>query len=1501
MKKHLLLVCISLLSILHSFSQVSYTAADFGVAGDSLFYSRVVLNNSSDNFSLAGANVSWNFSNLSPTTQFPYQFLVSGTAGYRPSYVTKCIAGGGTTNGCIADFNALTNVAFKSNDSITISTYTFSNLVTMDEKANNSLTTNIIGMTGTIKGATLPLSLTYTQPDRVYLFPITYTHSDSSKSSYEINLTSDGLDVIYKVHANRVNHADAWGSITSPYATYASTVRLRTTVEYTDTLLYFGTTIPVPAYTDVTYSWFATAYTAPVFTASGTIVAGQEKINTVTYLDTVECLPPAAIADHSPLAPTLNGSTGSVKVNFTSSSINANTFYWNFGDPGSGNLNTSTEVDPSHTYTAGAIYDVSLIACNTGCRPEQCDTDNFTVKVYDTTQVRATFIANPLVTCVENTVDFTNNSTNATSYLWEFGDGTSSTLTNPTHTYNAAGSFKVTLYASDATMTDSIKKTITVQPLPAPVIHNTGPLTFCNGDSVTLYASGGTEYVWSTGHIGATIIVRASGSYSVTASNSCGSATAGPVVVTVNKPEDTVTVTGSPTICQGDSVTLQANTGNGLTYQWKRDGNVIVGATASAYEAKTTGNYKVNITQNGCQGVSNIIAVTANPVPVASIYVQSGTLICSGDSLLISAVTANGDSYQWQLNGQSINGATKSTYYAKQAGNYTLVVSKNACSATSNGIQLSTIQTPVPVLTYTGNGSICQGDSLQLSTSAGTGYTYQWQSNGHNIPGATSTFYTATVAASYSVVVTNQGCSGASNSLNLILNPLPESNAGSGKNIVGCGLATVTIGGNPTGSGGTGTLGYSWSPTSGLDSSMVANPTVHNLGVTTNYTVVVTDQNGCSSSATTTVTVTSSTLGVSITHVGPTSWCFGTNDSVLMTAVPSVGGSYLYNWSPATALSSVNAVAATAKPTTPGIYDYTVLITDINGCQASANLQVQVLALPVAAIIALDTTSLCSGDSTHLIAAPGAGYQYQWLDNNSNISGATAIEFATAAAGSYSVSVTSNICSQASNSVAVTVKPQPTAFIAASGNLGFCAGGSALMVASAGNDYTYQWYENGDNIAGATSLSYTTSDSANFYVVVALNGCSQQSNTLATSVYQYPADSIAVIGSPAFCQGDSSLLEIISGTGNNYQWQMNGASINGATSSQLYVSAPGTYYAQVTSINQCTSTSLGVPITVNQYPVASVAPNDTQSFCTGDSLLLTASISTGDTYQWLLNGTPITNANDLYFTAYTAGDYTVAVTQNGCTTQSDTAAQIVVNAYPVAVITAASNELCPGDTMSLYASGGLGYTYNWQLNGADINDAASDSVSYVVATPGIYDAVIISAGCSTTSNVLAISYNPSPVITQNDSTLTATPGLNYQWYNDTAAVPGASQQTFNPQALGGYSVIVTDSTGCSQPSSVYNFTSYTAIQGINADYAGISIYPNPAHNSASIVLGMSHDGNISIQLVDIIGNVVQNVYQGRVAVGNSFYQLALGLLPQGVYLIKFNDDNNIITKKIVKE
>ncbi|MBK7854662.1 MAG: hypothetical protein IPJ79_06860, partial [Bacteroidetes bacterium] len=126
---------------------------------------------------------------------------------------------------------------------------------------------------------------------------------------------------------------------------------------------------------------------------------------------------------------------------------------------------------------------------------------------------------------------------------------------------------------------------VTVNSVVIPTVTASGSTTFCSGGSVTLTASVGTSYLWSTGATTRTITVTTAGSYSVTVTSASGSGTSLPVTVTVNQlPIVTITPGGSTSLCQGASVTLTST--GGVSYLWSPGGQ-----TTKSINVNTAGNY----------------------------------------------------------------------------------------------------------------------------------------------------------------------------------------------------------------------------------------------------------------------------------------------------------------------------------------------------------------------------------------------------------------------------------------------------------------------------------------------------------------------------------------------------------------------------------------------------------------------------------------------------------------------------------------------------------------------------------------------------------------------------------------------------------------------------------------------------------------------------------------------------------------------------------------------
>ncbi|NBW43799.1 MAG: hypothetical protein EBR29_08320, partial [Sphingobacteriia bacterium] len=258
-----------------------------------------------------------------------------------------------------------------------------------------------------------------------------------------------------------------------------------------------------------------------------------------------------------------------------------------------------------------------------------------------------------------------------------------------------------------------------------------------------------------------------------------------------------ITPAGSLSICQGSSVTLQANTGAGLTYQWSLNGTAISGANNATYVANAAGVYTVTLSDSAnCSFTSAPATVVVNPLPSVTISATGNTTVCQGSAVNLSAGSGTSfATYQWNLNGTPVAGATAATFAATATGTYSLTVTDaNGCSATSNNISVTIRE--LPIATITGNAAICQGGSTILSANTGTGRTYQWKRNNINIIGATTANYTAITAGSYTVTVTSNGCSATSNAIAVTVNPLPTVTVSAASSTTFCPGGSVVLNAN---------------------------------------------------------------------------------------------------------------------------------------------------------------------------------------------------------------------------------------------------------------------------------------------------------------------------------------------------------------------------------------------------------------------------------------------------------------------------------------------------------------------------------------------------------------------------------------------------------------------------------------------------------------------------------------------------------------------------------
>ena len=450
-------------------------------------------------------------------------------------------------------------------------------------------------------------------------------------------------------------------------------------------------------------------------------------------------------------------------------------------------------------------------------------------------------ISGSAVLCNNNSTTLTANG--GTTYLWSTGSSQRTITVSQPGTYVTT---VTTVYGCSAS--DSV----VVTPFANPSIL--GEATFCSGGYTTLTATGGDSYQWSTGATSATINVNTAGNYSVTASTENGCSGSTSVNVVENQPA-IVTITGNSVICNETGTTLTAT--SGASYLWSS------GETTQSINVNNPGSYSVTVMNaNGCSGSSSQTVTMMEPA-----VITGNTNICEGETAILSVSGAG--TYTWS------NGAHTSSITVGTPGTYTVTASlPNGCSSTASAeVTVATAPTP----TILGNTTLCQGQSTTLTVNGGTSYAWSNGSTNNNISVNQSGVYTVTAS-------NTEGCSATAN-VTVTVNPLPNISI-SGDNSF-CQGNSVVLTAN-------GASNYTWS-----NGSSNATITVSNPGT---YTLIGTDANNCTNTATKTVTA-NPTYNVPITHSICQGDSYNFNGQNLTTA-----GTYTHN------LSTVNGCDSIALP-----------------------------------------------------------------------------------------------------------------------------------------------------------------------------------------------------------------------------------------------------------------------------------------------------------------------------------------------------------------------------------------------------------------------------------------------------------------------------------------------------------------------------------------------------------------------------------------------------------
>jgi Zn-dependent metalloprotease len=555
---------------------------------------------------------------------------------------------------------------------------------------------------------------------------------------------------------------------------------------------------------------------------------------------------------------------------------------------------------------------------------------------------------------------------------------------------------------------------------------------------------------------------------------------------------------------------------------------------------------------------------------------------------------------------------------------------------------------PTAVITPAGPTTFCTGGSVVLNASTGTGYTYQWQQGGTDIPGATNSGYTASVTGSYTVRISSFSCVSTSLGTAVTVNSVFAAPIG--------GATSVCTGQMIALSDATG--GGVWSsgapPVASVDAA--GNVTGATPGVAT-ISYVVTNACG-TATATTTINVNASPVVSVIT--GAAGVCVA-GVITLSDATPSGV------WSSSNVAVATVGTAGQVSGATAGTANIIYSVTNGAGCTTSQNTTITVNALPSASISATGSTTICSAGSVPLSGPVGAGLTYQWQLGGVNISGATNANYTTSVAGVYGVRVTNSAgctaVTSAGATITVIVDPTlvllPVVTITASPGATFCATPTTTMFSASsvngGSAPVYNWYING--VASGTGTTHTYLPSAGDVVVCVLTSnaaCAAplvvaDTMHIAVAAYATPLVAISAVPNDTVCSGSTAIFVAVptyGGTAPTYNWSRNGINVaTGPTYSCIPLGGDVIVCRMVSNYTcRAVDVALSAPLTVTvepNVPNSVTVTVDHMSLVVGSAATFTAFAANpgaSPVFQWYINGTAVVGATSATFTTTTLVD-----------------------------------------------------------------------------------------------------------------------------------------------------------------------------------------------------------------------------------------------------------------------
>ncbi len=839
------------------------------------------------------------------------------------------------------------------------------------------------------------------------------------------------------------------------------------------------------------------------------------------------------------------------------------------------------------------------------------------------------------ITCAQPGALLTSNgSTTGQNVSYQWYNGSLVPISNQqTVTVNSTGNYY--LIVSNSVGAKVCKDTAALflpASLQVPQV-NAGPPKLINCFQPTTQLSGtassGNQYTYQwTASNGGNIVsdgntltptVNAIGTYTLLVTNTANGCSSS-AITTVNGSFGfpAISATGGLINCAIPNINLQStSSAPNSTYLWTGPNGFL--STQSNPNVNAAGFYNLVVTDpsNGCKSTAtaNVNADFAQPGSAVS---AAGNINCINSSVNLTATATGGNAYSfiWKKpDGTTVPTGGSPNFTATTPGQYVVTVTNtgNGCTSSATTSVNTDFATPNSTVAVSGNLN-CNNAAVNLTanTTGGTTYNYVWtKPDGSTVNTGNSPNLSANAPGQYILTTTNNG-NGCTSSTSSIVNLTPTVNAAASVNQnVSCfqlsnGTATAI------GSGGNGSYSYSWN--NGATTASISNLSAGN------YSVVITDGEGCTATAAVTISQpTALLLNVSATAE---SIFMGNNGAASATVSGGTAG-YSYLW-------NNNATTADISGLAPGTY--TVIVTDANGCTTSQSVIVNQYNCALAANIQTTNVSCFGGNNgTALINLTGgtAPINYNWSN------GASGNPINNLAPGTYTVDIIDAAECPAELSFTITeptlLEITATATNASGGNQN---NGTATATASGGTSgYTYLWSN------GATTFSIQNL-SPGFYSVTTtdINGCTAETTVEVGLDDCGIAATFNGVQPTCFELANGQItVDIVGGSAPfTYIWT------DGTNPADPTALPAGNYFVSITDVNGCElalTTSLSQPdvLTINiESTTSTICPTDpagsatiSTSGGTGNINIMWTNGQTGPTATGLMAGPIFVSAIDI--------------------------------------------------------------------------------------------------------------------------------------------------------------------------------------------------------------------------------------------------------------------------------